>query len=80
MDSENVHECTQNPENAFGFEFFKRNHKYGDEFFNKIVRVTCDETCVSFMNVETKEHSKQWMHTYSPNKPKILKKCCLLES
>jgi acyl-CoA thioesterase len=22
------------------------------------------------MNVETKEQSKQWMHTHSPNKPK----------
>jgi hypothetical protein len=25
------------------------------------------------MNVETKEQSKQWMHTQSPNKPKKFK-------
>jgi hypothetical protein len=25
------------------------------------------------MNVETKERSKQWMHTHSRNKPKIFK-------
>jgi histone-lysine N-methyltransferase SETMAR len=28
---------------------------------------------VSFVNVETKEQSKQWMHTHSPNKPKNCK-------
>jgi hypothetical protein len=32
-----------------------------------------DETRVSFANVETKEQSKQWMHTCSPNKPKEIK-------
>jgi hypothetical protein len=25
------------------------------------------------VNVETKEQSKQWMHTHSPNKPKKFK-------
>jgi hypothetical protein len=25
------------------------------------------------MNVETKEQSKQWMHTHSPDKPKKFK-------
>jgi hypothetical protein len=29
------------------------------------------------VNVETKEQSKQWMHTYSINKPKSLNKCCV---
>jgi hypothetical protein len=29
-----------------------------------------DETWVSFVNVETKEQSKQWMHTHSSNKLK----------
>jgi hypothetical protein len=33
----------------------------------------CDETWVSFVIDETKELSKQWMHTYSPNKPNTLK-------
>jgi hypothetical protein len=28
--------------------------------------LTDDETWISFMNVETKEQPKQWMHTYSP--------------
>jgi exosome complex RNA-binding protein Csl4 len=45
-------------------------HKHGDEVLNRIVRVTGDETWVSFVNVETEEQSKQWMHTHSSNKPK----------
>jgi hypothetical protein len=53
--------------------FLERYHKYGKEFHNHIIRVTGDETWVSFMNVETKEQSKQWMHTHSPNKPKKFK-------
>jgi hypothetical protein len=48
-------------------------HKDGAEFLNHIVRVTGDETWVSFVNVETKEQSKQWMHTHSPNKTKKFK-------
>jgi hypothetical protein len=51
----------------------ERHHKDGDEFLNHIVRVTGDETWVSFVNVETKQQSKQWMHTHSPNKPKKFK-------
>jgi hypothetical protein len=39
-------------------------------FLNHIIWVTTgDETWVSFVNVEAKEQSKQWMHTHSPNKP-----------
>jgi alpha-amylase/alpha-mannosidase (GH57 family) len=37
----------------------ERYYKDGDEFLSQIVRVTCDETWVSFVNVETKEQSKQ---------------------
>jgi hypothetical protein len=37
------------------------------------VRVTGEETCVSFMNVESKEQSKQLMQTHSPNKTKKFK-------
>jgi CRISPR/Cas system CMR-associated protein Cmr1 (group 7 of RAMP superfamily) len=44
-----------------------------NEFLSHIVQVTGDEPRISFMNVETKEQSKQWMHTYSPNTPKKLK-------
>jgi hypothetical protein len=50
--------------------FLERYHKHGDIFLINIIHVTGDETWVSFMNVETKEQSKQWMHTHSPNKPK----------
>jgi hypothetical protein len=32
-----------------------------------------DETWISFVNVEIKEQSKQWMHTHSPNKLKKFK-------
>jgi macrodomain Ter protein organizer (MatP/YcbG family) len=71
--SENAYECAQNAENSFGFEFLERYHKDGDEFLKHIVRVTGDETLVSFVNVETKEQPKQWMHTHSPNKLKKFK-------
>jgi hypothetical protein len=51
----------------------KRYHKHGDEFPKHIIRVTGDKTRVSFVNVETEEQSKQWMHIHSPNKPKKFK-------
>jgi hypothetical protein len=70
---ENAHGCTQNAGNGFGFDFLQRYHKDGDEFLNHIIRVADDETWVSFVNVYTKEQSKQWMHTHSPNKPKKFK-------
>jgi hypothetical protein len=73
MGSENARGCAQNAGNRFGFEFLQPYHNHGDEFLNHIVRVIDDETWVSFVNVETEELSKQWMHTYSPNKPKRCK-------
>jgi hypothetical protein len=51
----NAHGCTQIAENGFGFEFLERYHKDGDEFLDRIIQVTGDETCFSFVNVETKE-------------------------
>jgi hypothetical protein len=51
----------------------QRYHKDSDEFLSHVVRITGDETWVSFVNVETKEQSKQWMHTYPPNKLKKFK-------
>jgi hypothetical protein len=45
-------------------------HKDADECLIHIV--TGGEIWVSFLNVETKEQLKQWMHTHSPNK---LKNC-----
>jgi hypothetical protein len=75
MGSENAHACARNAEVAsFGFHFFLvRHHKDGDEFLNHVVLVTRDETWVSFVKVETKEQSKQWLHIHSPNNPKKIK-------
>jgi uncharacterized damage-inducible protein DinB len=41
------------------------------ELLNHII--TGDEMWVSFVNAETKEQSKQWMHTHSSNKSKKFK-------
>jgi hypothetical protein len=57
---------------ASALTFLKRYYKDGDEFLNHVVRVTGHKTWVSFVTVETKEQSKQLMHTHSPNKPKRL--------
>jgi hypothetical protein len=43
------------------------------KILNHIDRVTGGETWVSIVTVQTKEQSKQWMHTHSPNKPKKFK-------
>jgi hypothetical protein len=41
--------------------------------FCYIIQVTGEETWVSFVSVEPKQQSKQWMHTHSPNKVKKFK-------
>jgi hypothetical protein len=56
--------------------FLEQYHEDGDEFLSHFVRVTGDETWASFVNTETKEQSKQWMHTHL-KKLKKFKKCCL---
>jgi len=56
---------------ASALTFLQRYHDEGDEFLDKIV--TGDETWVKFANVETKEQSRQWTHTHSPNKPRKFK-------
>jgi hypothetical protein len=56
---------------ASALTFSEQYHKDGNEFLSYIV--TGDETRVSFVNVETKEQSKQWMHAHSPNKLKQFK-------
>jgi hypothetical protein len=43
---------------ASALTFLGRYHKVGDEFLSHIIRVTGDETWVSFVNDETKEQSK----------------------
>jgi hypothetical protein len=55
---------------ASAMTFLEQYHKDCNVFLDHIVRVTGDVICVSFFNVETKEQSKQWMHTHSSNKPK----------
>jgi hypothetical protein len=57
MGSENVHECAQNGESGFGFDDLERYRKDCNEFLSHVV--TGDKTWVSFVNVETKEQSKQ---------------------
>jgi hypothetical protein len=73
MGSENAHRCAQSTGNGFGFDFFRVIPQRWKLIFCHIIQVSGDETCVSFMNVETKEQSKQWMHTHSPNKLKKFK-------
>jgi hypothetical protein len=51
----------------------ERYDKDGDEFLKHIVGVTGDENWVSYVNVETKEKSKQGMYTHSPKKKKKFK-------
>jgi hypothetical protein len=70
MGSRNAHGCAQNAENGsgFDFDFLDQYHKGGYEFHNHVVRG--DETWVSFVNVEIKEQSEQWLHTHSLNKLK----------
>jgi hypothetical protein len=73
MGAENAHGCPQNTENGFGFDFLEQYHNDGNGFLSHIVRVTGDETWVSFVNVETKEQTKEWRHTDSPDKPETFK-------
>jgi hypothetical protein len=54
---------------SLSLPILERYHKDSDEFLNHIIRVTSDETCISFLNVETKEKS--------PNKMKSLNDHCL---
>jgi hypothetical protein len=58
-----------------GLTLLERCHKNGDGFLNHIV--TSDETWVSFVNIEPKEQSNQWMHAQSPDKPTNLNNRCL---
>jgi hypothetical protein len=53
--------------------FLEWYHKEYDEFLNHIIWVTGDKTWLLSVNVETRELSKQWMHTHPPNKPKKFK-------
>jgi len=54
--------------------FLQRYWEEGGGFLDRIV--TGDETWVQFVNAETKEQSKQWMHTHSPTSPRNSNKHC----
>jgi hypothetical protein len=77
MGSENSHGRAQNAENGFGFNFLQLYHKDWDDFLIHILRITGDESWVSSVNAESKEQSKQWMRTHSPNRQNIFNKRCL---
>jgi hypothetical protein len=64
-----VHE-TQRMASA-SVDILERYCKDGDEFHNHIIQVTGDDTWVSFVNVETKEQSKQWMQTFTKQGDKV---------
>ncbi|GBM11815.1 hypothetical protein AVEN_26749-1 [Araneus ventricosus] len=49
--------------------FLQCYHHDGDEFLDKIV--TGDETWVHYETEETKEQSKQWMHSHSPSRKPV---------
>jgi hypothetical protein len=73
MGSENAIGAHRSQRMALALTYLGRYHKDGNEFLSHIIRVTGDVTWVAFVSVETKEQSKQWMHTHSPNKPKQFK-------
>jgi hypothetical protein len=73
MGFKNAHGCAQNTQNGLSFDFLERCNKDGHEFLSHIVLVIGDETWVSFVNVETKEQSKERIYTHSPYRLKKLK-------
>jgi hypothetical protein len=58
---------------ALALTFLSDTTKMAMKLLIHTLRVTGDETWVSFANVETKEQSKQWMQTHPPNKSKKFK-------
>ncbi|XP_063215963.1 histone-lysine N-methyltransferase SETMAR-like [Bacillus rossius redtenbacheri] len=57
---------------ASALSFLLRYADDGEHFLTQIV--TGDETWIHFDNEETKLQSQQWIHTFSPNKPKKFKR------
>lgn len=56
---------------AVALTFLEQYHKDGGKSLNHIIWLTGD--WASFVNADTKEQSKQWMHTQWPNKTKKFK-------
>jgi hypothetical protein len=77
MGSKNIHKCSQNAENGFGFDFLEQYHKGGNEFLSHIVRVTDDETWVSLVNVEPKSSKSTGCTHINQTSRKSLNKRCL---
>jgi hypothetical protein len=67
MRYENAHGWHKTQRIASAMDFLERYHKDGEEFLSYIL------IWVSFVNIETKEQSKQWMHTHLLNNPKKFK-------
>jgi len=61
----------KNKRMAAALTFLDRYSTEGEGFLKSIV--TGDETWILYDTPETKDQSKQWMHTSSPNKPKKFK-------
>ncbi|KAG8226287.1 hypothetical protein J437_LFUL002726 [Ladona fulva] len=53
---------------ASAMDFLTRYEEEGEPLLNRIV--ISDETWIKYVNPETKEQSKMWAHSRSPNKPK----------
>jgi hypothetical protein len=66
--SENIHRNVKELKECFEFYFLELYHKDWVEFRNDTVRVRGDENWISFVNVESKEQSKQWVYAHTPNK------------
>jgi hypothetical protein len=56
---------------AWAFDFFRAIPQRWCEFLSHIARIRGDKTWVSFVNVETREQSKQWMHTFITQVKKV---------
>jgi hypothetical protein len=62
--SKNAQESTKRHRIVSTLIILEQYYKAGNELLSHIVRVTCKETCVSSVNVETKEQSKYYAHTF----------------
>jgi hypothetical protein len=59
---------------ASALTFLEQYREDSDKFLSHTVMG--DETWVSFVNIETKEQSKQWMHTFTKQDKIHLNVCC----
>jgi hypothetical protein len=62
---------------ALAFTFVEQYHKDGYEFLRHIIRVTGNETLVSFVSVETRVVKAVTLYTFTKVAEKVLKDVCL---